>query len=80
MSKQLINNYYNQLLKIDEGHPLVNILFEYSNRVVLYQENQKVLGVPLENDAQLDELLTGFIEFEPLQIQKKQIIDLLLIC
>ncbi len=57
-------------LKIDKGYPLINILFEDSNRVVLYQENQKVLDVPLEDDKKLDEILTRFIEFEPLQIQK----------
>ena len=57
-------------LKIDKGYPLQNILFEDSNRVVLYQENQKVLDVALEDDEKLDEILTRFIEFEPLQIQK----------
>ena len=49
--------------KIKKGYPLNNILFEDSQKAVLFQGNQEVMRVNMRNPDELDRILKEFINF-----------------
>ena len=50
--------------KIAKGYPTNNIIFEDSERVILYQDGQKVAEVKTANERALDKILKRFLNFE----------------
>ena len=50
--------------KIKKGYPLNNILFEDSQKAVLFQGNQEVMRVNMRNPDELDRILREFINFK----------------
>ncbi len=56
--------------KINKGYPLTNILFEDTQAAVLYQNGQLVMRARVEDEKELDKILTHFINFEPPQIKE----------
>lgn len=61
--------------KIKKGYPLNNILFEDSQKAVLFQGNQEVMRVNMRNPDELDRILKEFINFRnPLVVKFEEAI------
>lgn len=56
--------------KFAKGYPSFNILFEDTHTAVLYQNGEEVMSASFENDGALDELLTLFVGYEPLEVRE----------
>ena len=54
--------------KINAGYPLINTLFQDDKQAILYQNEQRFLITPLENERELDLLLTQFVSYESKEI------------
>ncbi len=50
--------------KFDKGYPSDNILFEDSKTAVLYQHNEEVLRIDMQEEEQLHKVLTRFMQYE----------------
>lgn len=51
-------------LKIKTGYPLVNILFEDSATVILFQRGEETMRIPMRDADKLHTLITAFISFK----------------
>jgi predicted helicase len=64
-SKDEKDDIYEEIAnKTKKGYPLTNILFEDTNVAVLYQNDKEVCKADMKNDAELDKILTQFINFK----------------
>ncbi len=54
--------------KIDAGYPLINTLFQDEKTAILYQKDQRCFESVLEDEQELDKLLTQFVYFENKEI------------
>lgn len=50
--------------KFDKGYPSDNILFEDSKTAVLYQHNEEVMRVDMQEEEKLHKVLTKFMQYE----------------
>ncbi|MDD1422864.1 N-6 DNA methylase, partial [Dolichospermum sp. ST_sed1] len=50
--------------KFDKGYPAVNILFENSDRAVLFQKGVKVMDISMKNAEKLEEILAKFLSYK----------------
>lgn len=55
--------------KFSKGYPSDNILFEDSQTAVLFQHGDEVMRVPMQEEEQLDKLLTKYVSFERQEIK-----------
>ena len=55
--------------KVSKGYPLSNIIFEDSQRAVLYQYGEKKLDIALSNKKEFTQLLATFFNYESKEIQ-----------
>ena len=69
-SKANVNLEKEILAKINVGYPLSNTLFQDDKTAILYQNNQRFLEIPLENERELDQLLTQFVSYESQEIKE----------
>lgn len=58
------------VVKINAGYPLINTLFQDDKQAILYQNDQRFLTTPLENERELDDLLTQFVSYESKEINE----------
>ena len=58
------------ILKINAGYPLINTLFQDNEIAILYQNDTLVLKTELENERELDKLLTQFVSYESKEIKE----------
>lgn len=56
--------------KIDDGYPLTNIIFEDTQRAVLFQDDQEILRVSMDDRDGLVRLLNLFYNYSPPAIQQ----------
>jgi predicted helicase len=56
--------------KFAKGYPDDNILFEDSQRAVLYQAGERVFDVLIDDADALHEVLTAFVSYEPEAVRK----------
>lgn len=56
--------------KFAKGYPIFNILFEDKQTAVLYQDGELVMEASFEDDAEMDELLTLFVNYEPREVRE----------
>ncbi|OQX10720.1 MAG: DNA methyltransferase, partial [Desulfobacteraceae bacterium IS3] len=54
--------------KFDKGYPAVNILFENSDRAVLFQKGVKIMDVPMKDAKKLDEVLSKFLSYKSMEL------------
>jgi len=54
--------------KIKAGYPLINTLFQDNETAILYQNDSLVFKTPLDNERELDKLLTQFVSYESKEI------------
>ncbi|RLA07186.1 MAG: helicase [Gammaproteobacteria bacterium] len=54
--------------KISKGYPTDNIIFEDTTRAVLYQNQEMVLDIDMQDDKKLENLLNKFFKFEKAEI------------
>ena len=57
-------------IKFAKGYPSFNILFEDKQTAVLYQDGELVMRASFEDDAEMDELLTLFVNYEPREVRE----------
>mgnify|MGYP000161429625 FL=1 len=57
-------------LKINAGYPLINTLFQDDKTAILYQNESLILKTELENERELDKLLTQFVSYESKEIKE----------
>ncbi|MEY4767775.1 MAG: hypothetical protein RL637_414 [Pseudomonadota bacterium] len=57
-------------LKINAGYPLINTLFQDNKNAILYQNEQLCLKTELDNERELDKLLTQFVNYESKEIKE----------
>jgi predicted helicase len=57
-------------IKFDKGYPDSNILFEDSQRAVLWQDGRHIGDAAFTRDEELDELLTAFVSREPEDVRE----------
>lgn len=57
-------------LKIHAGYPLINTLFQDDKNAILYQNEQLCLKTTLDNERELDKLLTQFVGYESKEIKE----------
>ena len=69
-SKANVNLEKEIVAKINDGYPLSNTLFQDDKTAILYQNNQRFLEIPLENERELDQLLTQFVSYESQEIKE----------
>ncbi len=50
--------------KFDKGYPAVNILFENSDRAVLFQKGVKIMDISMKNAEKLEEILSKFLSYK----------------
>ena len=56
--------------KIKSGYPLYNIIFENSDRFILYQNNEKLLDIRAsDNKKSLIDLLKKYFDYEPQEVK-----------
>lgn len=58
------------LTKFAKGYPVNNILFEDTQTAILYQNNERVMSASFSDPKRLDELLTLFVSYEPLEVRE----------
>ena len=56
--------------KFDKGYPDSNILFEDSQTAILYQDGQRLITAPFNQDTALDELLNAYVSFEHPEVRE----------
>jgi predicted helicase len=56
--------------KINAGYPLINTLFQDDKTAILYQNETLVLKTELDNERELDKLLTQFVSYESQEIKE----------
>lgn len=56
--------------KFAKGYPSFNILFEDKQTAVLFQDGVCVLRASFDDDADMDELLTLFVNYEPREVRE----------
>lgn len=63
LDKEVIN-------KINAGYPLTNTLFQDDKNAILYQNDQIYLKTSLNDERELDKLLTQFVSYESKEIKE----------
>ncbi|MCX7066168.1 MAG: N-6 DNA methylase [Methylococcales bacterium] len=63
LDKEVIN-------KINAGYPLTNTLFQDDKQAILYQNDQLYLKSSLNDERELDKLLTQFVSYESKEIKE----------
>lgn len=64
-AKDTDDDIYEEILKkFKKGYPNSNIIFENSQKAILYQDNQLVYDVNMENGEELLKLLSRFFAYE----------------
>jgi predicted helicase len=58
------------ITKINAGYPLNNTLFQDDKNAILYQNDQLCLHAQLDNERELDNLLTLFVSYESQEIKE----------
>jgi len=56
--------------KIKAGYPLINTLFQDNETAILYQNDSLIFKTPLDNERELDKLLTQFVSYESKEIKE----------
>jgi len=56
--------------KIKKGYPLTNILFEDTDKAILFQRGERVMQVPVREPDELDKILREFVNFKSDTIHK----------
>jgi predicted helicase len=56
--------------KINAGYPLINTLFQDEKNAILYQNEQLCLKSALDDERELDKLLTQFVSYESKEIKE----------
>lgn len=56
--------------KFAKGYPKSNILFEDTQRAILYQDDEFVMEAYFTNDTDLDEILRLFVNYEPKEVKE----------
>ena len=57
-------------VKFAKGYPSFNILFEDTQRAVLYQNGEEIMQADFSNAVALDELLNLFVSYEPSEVRE----------
>ena len=76
-AKDTDDDLRNEILKkVEKGYPLVNSIFEDTKTAYLYQDNLMVLKINLKDEAQIQQLLFQFFNYnEPILEQFRRAIE-----